>query len=118
MHDFPTLPSYLAAKARRIKLVVFDVDGVLTDGTLAYSAEGEQVKHFNVKDGVGIKLLQCFDVTTAIISAKQSDALAKRASDLGANTAYHQTCCSSGIQPARPPASGGYSARCVVPAFF
>lgn len=83
MHDFPKLPSYLADKARLIKLVVFDVDGVLTDGTLTYSADGEQVKHFNVKDGVGVKLLQQFDIATAIISAKQSDALAKRASDLG-----------------------------------
>ena len=83
MHDFPKLPAYLAEKARRIRLVVFDVDGVLTDGTLTYGVDGEQVKHFNVKDGVGIKLLQCFDIATAIISAKQSDALAKRASDLG-----------------------------------
>jgi 3-deoxy-D-manno-octulosonate 8-phosphate phosphatase (KDO 8-P phosphatase) len=70
-------------KARQIRLVVFDVDGVLTDGTLSYSASGEQVKHFNVKDGVGIKLLQTFDIATAIISAKSSEPLARRASDLG-----------------------------------
>jgi 3-deoxy-D-manno-octulosonate 8-phosphate phosphatase (KDO 8-P phosphatase) len=70
-------------KARNIKLVVFDVDGVLTDGTLSYSANGEEVKHFNVKDGVGIKLLGCYDIITAVISAKDSAPLHKRINDLG-----------------------------------
>lgn len=70
-------------KAEAIKLVVFDVDGVLTDGTLVYSADGEQVKHFNVKDGVGMKLLGEFDIATAIISAKSSAPLTRRALDLG-----------------------------------
>ena len=69
-------------KAQRIKLVVFDVDGVLTDGSLHYSAQGEETKVFNVKDGVGIKLLQTYGIATAIISAKESAALAKRAKDL------------------------------------
>ncbi|WP_430462379.1 KdsC family phosphatase [Thalassolituus sp. LLYu03] len=77
------LPNVIKEKARAVKLVVFDVDGVLTDGTLVYSADGEQVKHFNVKDGVGIKLLQTYDVVTAIISAKDSAPLARRAKDLG-----------------------------------
>lgn len=70
-------------KARNIKLVVFDVDGVLTDGTLSYSARGEEVKHFNVKDGVGIKLLNTYNITTAVISAKDSAPLHKRINDLG-----------------------------------
>ena len=70
-------------KAQEIALVVFDVDGVLTDGTLSYSASGEEVKHFNVKDGVGIKLLQTYQVEVAIISAKDSAPLTKRANDLG-----------------------------------
>jgi len=70
-------------KAQDIMLVVFDVDGVLTDGTLSYSANGEEVKHFNVKDGVGIKLLQTYGVEVAIISAKDSAPLTKRAKDLG-----------------------------------
>ena len=77
------IPNALKEKARAIRLVVFDVDGVLTDGTLTYSASGEEVKHFNVKDGVGIKLLNVFDVDTAIISAKDSAPLQKRAADLG-----------------------------------
>ncbi len=69
-------------KARNIKLVVFDVDGVLTDGTLSYSAQGEEVKHFNVKDGVGIKLLNTYGIITAVISAKDSPPLHKRINDL------------------------------------
>lgn len=77
------LPNALRDKARAIKLVVFDVDGVLTDGTLVYSADGEQVKHFNVKDGVGIKLLNTYGILTAVISAKESGALARRVKDLG-----------------------------------
>lgn len=77
------LPNSIKEKARDIKLVVFDVDGVLTDGTLSYSASGEEIKHFNVKDGVGIKLLNTYDITTAVISAKDSAPLRKRISDLG-----------------------------------
>lgn len=77
------LTNPILKKARDIKLVVFDVDGVLTDGTLSYSANGEEVKHFNVKDGVGIKLLNTYDITTAVISAKDSAPLRKRISDLG-----------------------------------
>ncbi len=75
--------SALNAQKEKIKLVVFDVDGVLTDGTLSYSASGEAVKHFNVKDGVGIKLLQTYGVDVAVISAKTSEPLTKRMSDLG-----------------------------------
>src|SRR5690554_7671363 len=78
-----SLAPAIKALAANIKLVVFDVDGVLTDGTLTYSATGEEVKHFNVKDGVGIKLLQTYGIHTAIISAKDSLPLKRRAQDLG-----------------------------------
>ena len=77
------IPNAIKEKARAVRMVVFDVDGVLTDGTLTYSASGEEVKHFNVKDGVGIKLLNQYDIVTAIISAKSSAPLQKRAEDLG-----------------------------------
>lgn len=76
------LPIELQEKAKQIQLVVFDVDGVLTDGTLYYAADGEEIKAFNVKDGVGIKLLQNYAIATAVISAKSSLPLAKRISDL------------------------------------
>jgi 3-deoxy-D-manno-octulosonate 8-phosphate phosphatase (KDO 8-P phosphatase) len=72
-----------ATRAAGIRLMIFDVDGVLTDGSLYYGPEGESVKVFNVLDGHGIKLLQQSGVDTAIISARQSAILARRASDLG-----------------------------------
>jgi 3-deoxy-D-manno-octulosonate 8-phosphate phosphatase (KDO 8-P phosphatase) len=63
--------------------MIFDVDGILTDGSLHYGPEGEVIKTFNVLDGHGIKLLQQSGVATAIISARKSDIVARRASDLG-----------------------------------
>lgn len=82
------LPNAIKEKARQVRLVVLDVDGVLTDGTLVYGADGEQVKHFNVKDGVGIKLLQTFGIATAVISAKDSAPLSRRMQDLGVRHFY------------------------------
>jgi 3-deoxy-D-manno-octulosonate 8-phosphate phosphatase (KDO 8-P phosphatase) len=66
-----------------IRLLVLDVDGVLTDGGLFYGPDGEQLKRFNVRDGLGIKLLQQAGVTVAIISGRSCAALDRRAADLG-----------------------------------
>ena len=71
------------AQAARIKLMIFDVDGVLTDGGLHFGPEGEIIKKFNVLDGHGIKMLQQSGVAVAIISARQSPIVLKRATDLG-----------------------------------
>lgn len=71
------------AKASRVRLMIFDVDGILTDGSLHYGPDGEAIKTFNVLDGHGIKLLQQSGVATAIISARKSDIVARRAADLG-----------------------------------
>lgn len=71
------------ARAARVRLMIFDVDGVLTDGSLHYGPEGEMIKTFNVLDGHGIKLLQRSGVVTAIISARESAIVARRAADLG-----------------------------------
>lgn len=70
-------------QAKGIKLMIFDVDGVLTDGSLHFGPEGEMIKTFNVLDGHGIKLLQQSGVETAIISARQSAIVSRRAADLG-----------------------------------
>ena len=70
-------------RAKRLKLMIFDVDGVLTDGGLRYGPEGELIKTFNALDGHGIKLLQKSGVHTAIISARQSPIVTRRATDLG-----------------------------------
>lgn len=71
------------ARAQRLKLMIFDVDGVLTDGGLRYGTDGETIKTFNVLDGHGIKLLQQSGVKAAIISARSSAIVARRAADLG-----------------------------------
>jgi 3-deoxy-D-manno-octulosonate 8-phosphate phosphatase (KDO 8-P phosphatase) len=70
-------------KAAQVRLMIFDVDGILTDGSLHFGPEGEMMKTFNVLDGQGIKLLQQAGIATAIISARQSAIVSKRASDLG-----------------------------------
>jgi len=69
--------------ADRIKLLVLDVDGVMTDGRLWFGADGEALKVFHVRDGAGIKLLQAAGVTVAIISGRTSAAVARRAAELG-----------------------------------
>lgn len=70
-------------RAAAVRLMIFDVDGVLTDGSLHFGPLGEAMKTFNVLDGHGIKLLQSAGIATAIISARRSDMVARRAADLG-----------------------------------
>ena len=77
------MDAHLQSRAARVRLMVFDVDGVLTDGGLYFGVDGEALKRFNVLDGHGIKLLQQSGVATAIISARQSPIVARRAADLG-----------------------------------
>ena len=79
----PIQKSTAVERAKQVRLMVFDVDGVLTDGRLRYGLDGEILKTFNVLDGHGIKILQQSGVKTAIISARQSPIVAKRAADLG-----------------------------------
>lgn len=66
-----------------IRLLVLDVDGVLTDGRLWYGSDGEELKGFHVRDGLGIKSLQAAGVEVAIISGRASPAVARRAGELG-----------------------------------
>ena len=72
----------LIERIRNIKLAVFDVDGVLTDGCLHYGPNGEELKVFNALDGHGMKMLQESGVALAIISGRESKALERRAKDL------------------------------------
>lgn len=73
----------ISARMRDIKLAVFDVDGVMTDGSLVYREDGDSIKVFNALDGHGMKMLQASGVELAIISGRGSKALEKRAADLG-----------------------------------
>ena len=69
-------------RARRVRLAIFDVDGVMTDGTLWYGARGEALKAFNILDGHGLKLLQKAGIATAIVSGRKSAAVTARAREL------------------------------------
>lgn len=69
--------------AARVRLVVFDVDGVFTDGRLYYSADGEELKCFHVRDGHGIKSLLHHGVQVAVISGRNSQAVTRRMQELG-----------------------------------
>jgi 3-deoxy-D-manno-octulosonate 8-phosphate phosphatase (KDO 8-P phosphatase) len=73
----------LKQRAARVRLAVFDVDGVLTDGRLYYGAGGEELKVFHVHDGQGLKRLQKAGVTLAIVSGRDSAAVTRRMQDLG-----------------------------------
>jgi 3-deoxy-D-manno-octulosonate 8-phosphate phosphatase (KDO 8-P phosphatase) len=70
-------------RARKIRLLVLDVDGVLTDGRLFISPAGEEFKVFHVRDGSGLVAVQRQGVTVAIISGRDSEAVTRRAGELG-----------------------------------
>jgi 3-deoxy-D-manno-octulosonate 8-phosphate phosphatase (KDO 8-P phosphatase) len=77
------MTSNILEKAKKIKLAVFDVDGVLTDGHLYFDAQNNELKVFHVQDGLGIKLLQLSGVNTAIITSRQSSITQQRMQSLG-----------------------------------
>ncbi len=68
--------------AARIRIVLMDVDGVLTDGTLWYLPDGQEMKAFHVRDGAGIRLAQEAGLMTGIISGRPSDVASRRATEL------------------------------------
>jgi len=70
-------------RARGVRLMIFDVDGVLTDGTLLYGPAGEELKAFSAHDGHGIKMLAASGVACALLSGRRSAAVAQRAAELG-----------------------------------
>lgn len=72
-----------AERAAQVRLMILDVDGVLTDGRLYYGAGGEAMKAFDVRDGHGIKLLREAGIEVAILTARRSEMVSTRAHDLG-----------------------------------
>ncbi len=72
----------LLKRAERIKLLLLDVDGILTDGSIPYTATGEEIKTFNSRDGFGLNILQKIGVQIGLITARKSQALTRRAKDL------------------------------------
>jgi 3-deoxy-D-manno-octulosonate 8-phosphate phosphatase (KDO 8-P phosphatase) len=75
----PDLPSRMA----RIRWLILDVDGVLTDGHIVYSDSGEELKRFHVRDGSGLKLWRAAGNSAAVISGRSSPAVTRRAAELG-----------------------------------
>lgn len=78
----------ILAKAKQVKLFLFDVDGVLTDGTLIFTGDGQESKCFNTQDGFGIRLLQEAGVEVGVITARKSVAVAKRCENLKMRYVY------------------------------
>ena len=76
---------------RNIRLLVLDVDGVLTDGSLYYDKNGEHLKKFNVHDGQGIKLAQAYNLEIAVISARGCEIVKNRCTELGIKHIYQHT---------------------------
>ncbi|HQT25506.1 MAG TPA: HAD family hydrolase [Burkholderiales bacterium] len=96
-------------RAKRIRLAIFDVDGVLTDGSLYLSDSGEETKAFNTQDGQGMKMLQASGVMLAIITGRSSRCVSLRADNLGISlvfqgasdklAVYRELLSSLGLEP-------------------
>lgn len=102
-------PMGLVKKVKPVRLLVLDVDGVMTDGGIIYNADGVETKVFNVRDGHGIKLLKRGGVECAVITSRQSRALEYRTRELGIEivhqgaldkiTAYEDILKKTGLKP-------------------
>ena len=99
----------LLDRAAKIRLLLLDVDGVLTDGTLIYDSEGRESKGFNTQDGFGIRLLQEAGIDVGVITARKSEAVKKRCENLNMRyiymgqgnkiVAYNEITQKSGLKP-------------------
>lgn len=83
-----TFPGEVLIRAKPIRLLLLDVDGVLTDGGIIITGEGEEIKVFSVLDGTGIKLLQKAGVEVGILSGRFSSAVKHRAKELGIDLVF------------------------------
>ena len=97
------------ARARRLKLMAFDVDGVLSEGSLFYTDEGIEMKAFNSLDGLGMNMLQRAGITVAIITGRKARCVELRMQNLGINLLYqgignkletlHELLATQGLRP-------------------
>lgn len=76
------MEEYILERAKKIKLLLLDVDGVLTDGRIIYDSKGRDMKFFDVHDGMGVYLLKQAGIKTVLITAKGSRAIKPRAKDM------------------------------------
>ncbi len=78
----------LAEKIKKVKLIILDVDGVMTDGGIIYNDAGQETKRFDVRDGHGIKLAMRAGIDVALVTARESQAVLHRARNLGIELLY------------------------------
>ena len=97
------IPGEVYDRAARIRLALFDVDGVLTDGALYVDDDGRETKRFHVHDGHGLKMLGQVGIEVGIITARASPALEHRAAELGIDHVF--TRCTDKLGTARKLAS-------------
>jgi 3-deoxy-D-manno-octulosonate 8-phosphate phosphatase (KDO 8-P phosphatase) len=84
-------------RAKGLKLFLLDVDGVLTDGTITYTHEGNEIKSFHTRDGLGIRLLMESGVEVGLITARESEAVNRRVQDLGIQYVFQKAKDKLGI---------------------
>ncbi len=77
-------------KLKSIKILILDVDGVLTDGRIIMDDSGREIKNFDVRDGHGIKLIQRYGIEVALLTGRKSEVVKHRAHDLGINEVYQK----------------------------
>ena len=83
-----TMDAALRQRASNIRMLVLDVDGVLTDGKLYFDHAGNEMKAFNTRDGMGIKALQRVGIEVAVITGRRSEAVVQRMAQLGVKHVY------------------------------
>jgi 3-deoxy-D-manno-octulosonate 8-phosphate phosphatase (KDO 8-P phosphatase) len=88
MPEPTAIPDTVLERAARVELAVFDVDGVLTDGTLWYAADQRELKAFHVHDGLGLKRLLANGIEVAIITSRMSHVVTERMAELGVAHVY------------------------------
>lgn len=86
---FADVPDAVHARAARVRLACFDVDGTLTDGSLVFDNEGRELKTFHVHDGQGLVLLRKVGIAVALITARKGGIVERRAADLGVEAHVH-----------------------------
>lgn len=83
-----TVTAEIVARLRPVSTLLLDVDGVLTDGSIVYTDQGEEIKTFSVKDGLGLRLLMDAGITVGIVTGRRSNALISRCRNLGIDLVF------------------------------
>jgi 3-deoxy-D-manno-octulosonate 8-phosphate phosphatase (KDO 8-P phosphatase) len=78
----------LMEKLKKIKMLILDVDGVMTDGQIIMDDDGREIKHFDVRDGHGLKIIQRFGIRVVLLTGRKSAVVSHRARDLGITDVY------------------------------